>query len=859
MKEFFKRLLKDETGAFGFLRFLNGLRVIPKTTSTSSEAGDMEVLSSDSRLRFYNGNVNDPVVTQQSVDLTFKNKTIDASQNTLLNITDSAISSSASVALVKLAPMTASMVVQSDSNGHLTASGLSASQLPWLTSLGSTAVGISDTQTLTNKTINGNNNTITNIPSSAISSVAALKALQSDASGFLQASSVSASELAQLSGILSKATGISDTQTLTNKTIAAGSNTISGLTNTNLSGSAAITNANLASMNNNTVKGNTSGSSGTPSDLSLGDVSVPSILSVSGGSKAVIGSGLTLSLASESPNAVFAGPGSGTASSVPTFRALVSADIPALSNSNLNGSAGITNANLATMSNNTVKGNTSGNTATPSDLALGNITVPAIMSVSGGTDAVIGSGVTLSLNAESPNVVLSGPSSGTASSVPTFRALVSADIPTLSLTSKVSGVLPIANGGTNNSTSLNNNRVMVSSAGSIAELSSITASKALVSDANGLPSASVVSTSELAELSGILSKAVGVSDTQTLTNKTWGDSPTFKEISTPSSPSSGYLKIYPKTDDNLYTLNSSGSEVKLLTAGNSFVAPTIQKFTSTGTTTGYLFTCSTANATVGATYTNNSNTYTVLATISSENNLFCSGASAPTSSGTLTKASGTGDATITFSANQTLATYTTPVTTPLYLKIKMVGGGGGGGGSGTGGIGPGGAGTATTFGSKLLIANGGTGGQFGTTYGQGGTASLGTAIGTSFTGSSGSGGGDDSISGVGVAGGIGGTSPFGGGGFGAQPSGANGPQAGGAAAANTGSGGGGASGFTVSGGSTSGGGGGSGGYIEAIITSPGASYFYSVGTKGAGGTAGTSGAAGGAGADGYIVVEEHYQ
>ena len=36
------------------------------------------------------------------------------------------------------------------------------------------------------------------------------------------------------------------TKTLTNKTIAAGSNTISGLTNSNLSGSAAITNANLA-------------------------------------------------------------------------------------------------------------------------------------------------------------------------------------------------------------------------------------------------------------------------------------------------------------------------------------------------------------------------------------------------------------------------------------------------------------------------------------------------------------------------------------------------------------------------------------------------------------------------------------
>ena len=45
---------------------------------------------------------------------------------------------------------------------------------------------------------------------------------------------------------------LAGTETLTNKTIAAGSNTISGLTNSNLSGTAAITNANLA---NSTISG----------------------------------------------------------------------------------------------------------------------------------------------------------------------------------------------------------------------------------------------------------------------------------------------------------------------------------------------------------------------------------------------------------------------------------------------------------------------------------------------------------------------------------------------------------------------------------------------------------------------------
>jgi len=71
----------------------------------------------------------------------------------------------------------------------------------------------------------------------------------------------------------------------------------------------------------------------------------------------------------------------------------------------------------------------------------------------------------------------------------------------------------------------------------------------------------------------------------------------------------------------------------------------------------YVFTCSSANATVGATYTNNGNTYTVLATIASGTRLVCSGSSAPLASGTLTKASGTGDSMITYSAD-TVTPYT---------------------------------------------------------------------------------------------------------------------------------------------------------------------------------------------------------
>ena len=64
----------------------------------------------------------------------------------------------------------------------------------------------------------------------------------------------------------------------------------------------------------------------------------------------------------------------------------------------------------------------------------------------------------------------------------------------------------------------------------------------------------------------------------------------------------------------------------------------------------YGFTVTSANATAGATYTNNGQTFTVVATIAASTSLSTTGTGSPAASGTLTKATGTGDATITFSA-----------------------------------------------------------------------------------------------------------------------------------------------------------------------------------------------------------------
>lgn len=87
---------------------------------------------------------------------------------------------------------------------------------------------------------------------------------------------------------------------------------------------------------------------------------------------------------------------------------------------------------------------------------------------------------------------------------------------TVSLTTEVSGILPIANGGTNSSTSLNNNRIMQSSSGAIIEAAAITANRALISDANGIPTHSTVTSTTLAFLDATSSVQTQLNNKQPL-------------------------------------------------------------------------------------------------------------------------------------------------------------------------------------------------------------------------------------------------------------------------------------------------------------------------------------------------------
>ncbi len=308
---------------------------------------------------------------------------------------------------------------------------------------------------------------------------------------------------------------------------------------------------------------------------------------------------------------------------------------------------------------------------------------------------------------------------------------------------------------------------------------------------------------------------------------------------------------------NNYVLTSNGSTASWQPASaGSFTPPTIQTFTLTNY---YTFTVTAANATVGATYTNNGQTFTVVYTIAAGTTLVCSATGAPASSGTLTKASGTGDSTISFSSQVNTGTYRRPATTPLYIRVRMVGGGGGGGGgSAAANATAGGAGGNSTFGSSLLTANGGGGGS-GTaaTGGAGGSASISApATGVAFQGGAGTGScnqNNTSGNNNNVMGGAGAASPFGGSGAGGAGNNSGSTVN---AIANTGSGGGGGGSATPG---FPGAGGGAGGFVDAVIGSPSATYSFAIGAGGTSGTGAGGGPSGGTGGSGIIEVTEYYQ
>jgi hypothetical protein len=84
----------------------------------------------------------------------------------------------------------------------------------------------------------------------------------------------------------------------------------------------------------------------------------------------------------------------------------------------------------------------------------------------------------------------------------------------------------------------------------------------------------------------------------------------------------------------------------------------------------YTFLTTGATASTGDTYTNNGNTYTVVNPVTNAASLITTGSAAPTVSGTLTRATGSGSTTIAFSASYLQATYTLSAGASVQTQIN---------------------------------------------------------------------------------------------------------------------------------------------------------------------------------------------
>lgn len=413
---------------------------------------------------------------------------------------------------------------------------------------------------------------------------------------------------------------------------------------------------------------------------------------------------------------------------------------------------------------------------------------------------------------------------------------------------------------------------------------------------------------------GSLKEVVTVSDAQEITTKTYVQPAVKEEASTPSAPSPGYWKIYPKSD-GYYQQDNLGNETRLepLSAGSSQkgiidLATQILGDKSKIVQDMIGGTTDVDSSTIGSDqsvaslktmvkFTNASlasinriehppgfaHSFIKVLTFSTGSNVVIKhNAGSPASHRIFTQngldktvSNGTslfvmydedtqawrivgesGGGSAPSLPTQTVlttgsGTYNTPVGC-TRLKIRMVGGGGGGIGSGSvAGTSPG-AGGNTTFGSSLLTANGGAIGALGSDGGIGGVGTVSSpAFGFVVTG--GDGQGYNSAAGAVAFGGApGGDAPFFGGGGKKGTTSAPGSDA--YAPGGGGQGGGNDANPAV----YSGSGGGAGAFIEATINAPSASYSYAVGSGGAAGGAGTSGFAGGAGFNGIIIIDEEY-
>lgn len=161
--------------ALNIRKFLEGIRLLPKSSTSIDSKGELEVIDSSGKLQYHNGTSASPVVTADHAE-TLENKTIDADNNTVSNLRDAEIASDADITRTKLAPGTANHVIINDGTGEVSSeefldksrggTGADTSSVTYPTT--GTIVTEDGTQTLTNKTVDVTSNTVNGLTAGSV-------------------------------------------------------------------------------------------------------------------------------------------------------------------------------------------------------------------------------------------------------------------------------------------------------------------------------------------------------------------------------------------------------------------------------------------------------------------------------------------------------------------------------------------------------------------------------------------------------------------------------------------------------------------------------------------------------------------
>lgn len=212
--------------ALNIRKFLEGLKIVPKASSSIDAAGEMEVLSSDSnKLQYHNGTSKSPVVTEAH-SATLINKTIDGDNNTIQDV---------GISSLKTVLADANRTIRRDSSGAV----VSGNSIP----NSSQIVTLDSIDTLTNKTIDGDDNTIQDV------GISSLKTVLADANKVIRRSVTGAVISGNALPNSSQIVTLDSSDTLTNKTLTSPvlntstADTITGITSLTLT----------TSLNNNLI------------------------------------------------------------------------------------------------------------------------------------------------------------------------------------------------------------------------------------------------------------------------------------------------------------------------------------------------------------------------------------------------------------------------------------------------------------------------------------------------------------------------------------------------------------------------------------------------------------------------------